>query len=236
MSDRKHKRPNAQKHGVFAATAIVPGESREEFEELHSGLIEEWQPDGASEEDAVLTIAKCVWRKRRVQKFIDVQLAKNNLDPSHPSYNPVLGLLGFVAAMQTKPEIAFEQYASRCLRADNIRYLTSKFRRSTFDSTAKWAEAVINEIKMVLLPEVEIQEPVMETIAALLSSAATHSGDAFKQELALDERLDAMIDRAVKRLAQIKAVKKMLIQAGMETTHVQPTPTIARHASSGSGD
>jgi hypothetical protein len=58
MSNRKPKQPNAQTHGVFAATAILPGEHREEFEELHSALIQEWAPDGATEEDAVLTIAK----------------------------------------------------------------------------------------------------------------------------------------------------------------------------------
>jgi hypothetical protein len=34
--------------------------------------------------------------------------------------------------------------------------------------------------------------------------------DVFKQELAVDERVDAMIDRAVKRLVQTKAIKQML--------------------------
>jgi len=47
-------------------------------------------------------------------------------------------------------------------------------------------------------------------LVALSLSAATLSDELFKQELVLDERLDAMIDRAVKRLMQIKAVKQML--------------------------
>ena len=45
MSNQKFKRPNALKHGIFAATAIIPGEDRREFEELHTSLIQEWQPD-----------------------------------------------------------------------------------------------------------------------------------------------------------------------------------------------
>jgi hypothetical protein len=42
------------------------------------------------------------------------------------------------------------------------------------------------------------------------------SSDLFMQELALNERLDAMIDRAIKRLIQIKAMKQMLRQDSPE--------------------
>jgi hypothetical protein len=62
MTTRKLKRPNALKHGIFSATAILPGEDPQEFEELHCSLIEEWMPHGATEDDAVLSIAKAVWR------------------------------------------------------------------------------------------------------------------------------------------------------------------------------
>src|SRR5262249_46302446 len=65
---------HAVKHGAFAKTAILPGEDRREFEELHSALIEEWAPVGPTEEDAVLSIAKGVWRKRRLQKFLHAEI------------------------------------------------------------------------------------------------------------------------------------------------------------------
>ena len=68
MHNRKRKHPNALKHGAFAKTAIIPGEDPQEFEELHSALIEEWGHVGPTEEDAVLTVAKGIWRKRRLQK------------------------------------------------------------------------------------------------------------------------------------------------------------------------
>jgi hypothetical protein len=44
----------------------------------------------------------------------------------------------------------------------------------------------------------------------MYQSAEALSGDLFNQELARDERLDAMVDRAFKRLMQIKAMKPML--------------------------
>jgi len=85
MSNDKWKRPNALLHGVFSRITILPGEDPEEFEELYSALTEEWAPAGALEEDTVLTIAKAMWRKRRAQKFIQIQVMKNSVDPHHAS-------------------------------------------------------------------------------------------------------------------------------------------------------
>ena len=68
----------------------------------------------------------------------------------------------------------------------------------------------MNEITSVLLPEVTIAVPEIATSTYLIQSAASLSGDSFKEELALDERLDAMIDQSIKRLIQIKAMKPML--------------------------
>jgi hypothetical protein len=65
----KNRNQNAVKHGVFAEVVILPGEDVREFEELHQSLINEYNPDGPSELDAVCTLAKCVWRKRRLARY-----------------------------------------------------------------------------------------------------------------------------------------------------------------------
>jgi hypothetical protein len=134
MRDQRQKRPNAQRHGAYVSTLIAPGEDPQEFQELYSDLAEEWMPDGPTEEDAVLSIAKAMWRKRRVQKFLEGQL--------------------------------------------------SDFQRSREGSI----------------------------LAAVAHPSEIFWNDLFRNELSLDERLDAMIDRAVKRLIQMKAVKQMLPQ------------------------
>lgn len=128
MPNKKWKRPNAHKHGVFAATAILPGEDQREFEELHSALIEEWMPAGATEEDAVLSIAKAVWRKRRLQKFLEVQLRMNAIDPDHPSYRELLGLRGLGIAIEFEPETAFQEFARRYLKVDKSTIWNKSFR------------------------------------------------------------------------------------------------------------
>jgi hypothetical protein len=70
MSSKHTERFYEVKSGDQAEVAILPDENPLEFERLHTRLAEEWAPDGLLEEDAVLTIAKCIWRRRRYQRFI----------------------------------------------------------------------------------------------------------------------------------------------------------------------
>jgi hypothetical protein len=211
------KQPNAYKHGIFSRTAIVPGEDREEFEALYSSLIQEWMPDGATEEDAVLSIANAIWRKRRAQKFLEIRLKKNNVDPSHASYNEDYSLKLFMHILRAQPDAAFKEYAGRCLRPDKVEFLKNKFPRSNYESSQEWADAIITEIKSVLLSDVPEDHPSAK-LGLLFLSAETFTDDFFDHEVRLDERLDIMIDRAVKRLIQTKAMKAMLGQIGSERT------------------
>jgi hypothetical protein len=71
----------------------------------------------------------------------------------------------------------------------------------------------VSEIETVLLPE---REPPQDPTGArtLLLSAATVTDEFDNQQLKVIERLETMIDRAVKRLIQIKMMKQMLGQTG----------------------
>ena len=250
----KGRRLNALKHGAFAAAPVSPGEDPREFEALYSDLIQEWKPVGATENEAVFSLANAMWRKRRARLFLEVGLIKNSINVNHPSFDQSLGLLALAVAMMREPEKAFERYATATLRPDAINYLIEKFHRSKFESDSEWAQAIIEEINCVLLPRA-MAEPselpdllrklpleqrktdelrlvyrvhaMMEKIALFGGSAA--SGDLFEQERTLDERLDAMIDRAVKRLVQTKAMKQMLRQTSNE--EAQPGKVTARSTS-----
>jgi hypothetical protein len=90
---RKHKRPNAQKHGVFAEPLILPGEDSREFEALHSALIEEWNPSGPSEQSRVFGIADAEWRKLRSRRFVQAKAIANSLTPAHPAFDEARGSL-----------------------------------------------------------------------------------------------------------------------------------------------
>jgi hypothetical protein len=71
--DRLHP---AVKHGAYSATAVLPGESRAEFEKLHRDLIAECAPSGVLEDDIVMTIARLVWRKQNLTTLRIAKLAE----------------------------------------------------------------------------------------------------------------------------------------------------------------
>src|SRR5258706_14174907 len=75
MSERRFRKPNALKHGGFSSIELLPWEDVNEFEELHRGLKEEYEPTGPLQEVCVYTILSCMWRKRRVREKGNLEIA-----------------------------------------------------------------------------------------------------------------------------------------------------------------
>lgn len=106
------KRNNAFKHGVFSNVTILPGEDQDDFAELGTALFLEWQPDGPTETDAVFTIAKCLWRKRRIQLFIKATIDKRALDPHHKAFDSELSDLALSTVLALDPEFFVRFFTS----------------------------------------------------------------------------------------------------------------------------
>jgi hypothetical protein len=225
MSNRSPKHLNAVKHGAFAKTTILPGEDPAEFEELHFSLIEEWKPVGPTEEDAVFSIAQGVWRKRRAQKLLQAQIANRRFDQNDRLYDEAERIQRFLRVLYTAPFVAFvdiapesfkplyENLVSTVLPAHQAKYLQEKCPREHFKSGSEWLQELRNLIIFALLPAYGSLGEVPE--AMLGRAAEFFTPEVFKQDLAVDERIDAMIDRAVKRLVQTKAMKQMLAGASL---------------------
>ena len=238
------KHPNAQKHGAFSVCPTIPGEDPREFQELHTGLIDEWQPAGPSEEDAVFSLADLMWRKRRAQRFFRTKLIESTYNPRSPTFDERRGLDLFILGLRKDPETAFEQIASRLLTAASISHLKQKFPRSNYQSTPEWAEAVITEIKSTLLPaappsleatepgEGDLPEPLRKMVVERkVSESIQNAKEDFEADLNLRQRLEAMIDRKIKHLIQLKAMKQMLRQTSIEREDEQPRKIAGRSTS-----
>ena len=213
MPKRAEHPLNALKHGVFAeGMAILPWEDRREFARLHHNLIMEWMPDGQTEDDAVFSIAKGIWRKRRMQYVLHAKFKDCQMDPEHPAYDEAFVLRQFFRLIEAAPD-EFE-VALRALPVEIADDLRRKFPQRCFQSASAWVQAVQNEIKSNLLPAVErFGEPPVEF--KILQSAAVLSEEVIKNELAVEERIDAMINGAIKRLVQTKTMKQMLSSASL---------------------
>jgi hypothetical protein len=238
------KRPNAQKHGVFSACPTIPGEDPREFQELHLDLIDEWQPCGPSEEDAVFSLADLMWSKRRGKRFLQTNLIASTYDARSPTFDERRGFALFIGIMLSEPETAFERHASRLLTAATSDHLEQKFPRSNYQSTSEWSEAVIMEIMSVLLPAAPPSLEASELGGQLssekfakiitetqLAASITHGSELLERDLDLRERLDGMIARQTKHLIQLKAMKQMLRQTSPEREDEQPRKIAGRSTS-----
>jgi hypothetical protein len=125
------------------------------------------------------------------------------------------------------------------LTTDTINHLKQKFQRSNYQSASEWAEAVITEINSVLLPaalpsttalgERDLPEPLRKwVIESQVAGSFLEEKELFDDELNLRERLEAMIDRKVKHLVQLKAMKQMLRQTSAARDDEQPKRIAAR--------
>jgi hypothetical protein len=235
------------KHGAFAKTAILPGEDRREFEELHSALVEEWTPVGPTEEDAVLSIAKGVWRKRRLQKFLHAEMEICRSDLEHPLYDEAEGLRNILNIMEAAPILDLME-APAPLASDLFEsviklaiesapsyvalILERACPREQFKSASDWLAMLRMVTSSLLRP---LEDRGEEADVLLDRSAKVHTPDVVNHELAVDERIDAMIDRAVKRLVQTKAMKQMLVSTSPRGGDDQPPKKNPNGKPKGSG-
>ncbi len=205
----KYKKPSALKHGVFAAAAILPGENPKEFHDLLASFIAEWDPEGMTELEFVITMAQAAWAKRRRQKHGEMRVFENTINPKHASFNEDLGLRGLAAFLQMEPETAFETHASRFLRPDKVAEFNLEFPLSNYQSETDRAKAILANINAQLAKRTSLRSLPVD-IVGLHSTLATVSMEVFRQEIELDERLNAMLYRAMKALIECKSMKQIL--------------------------
>jgi hypothetical protein len=216
---RKCKRPNAQKHGLFARPLIIPGEDPREFDQILAELIAEWKPAGPTLRDALSDLAETKFRKRRLKNYVQTELNLHTFNPHHPAFDEVWGFAMFIHYLGAEPEACFDKHAKTYLRPDKIDDLKQKFPRTNYQSTAEWAKAVTTEILSVLLPakpQFEAPEPgyradELEQVAREWSTdqqvagSIAHARELLEYELKETERLNAMIVKQTRHCAELKA-------------------------------
>ena len=189
------KKYNGLKHGGFAVELILPGERQEDFDALHEGLIAEWAPRGSIEEDAVRTLARLLWRKQRTENYWRSEALENMM-----KYVVASGGnqdIKSAAAIAEKLEVATNDREIEILLlrlpAQFGEAIRSSIPRANYTDPAQWASALVEYLDSELLPTAR---------AARLNGtfAASITPEQIAQELALHERMEALIDRTIKRL------------------------------------
>jgi hypothetical protein len=211
--------PNATKHGAFSRIALFPGEDRGEFERLCAAVVDEYRPAGPTEEDAVFTIATVMWRKRRQQMYIAAKTAERQ-NSREQAARSALG------ALLLEPD-SIARVLKTC--APDIRErVEKKFPAGDSPTESGWNAAMRDYLAVLLRSELippdgeAVPEPEpdpYDLTAAFFAprSSEVSDEDLLESELKVIERMDAVIDRAVKRLVQIRTMKQLLVSPNLYT-------------------
>ncbi len=86
-------------------------------------------------------------------------------------------------------------------------HLKREVPKEKYPTTPEWVQAVKREVDEVLLPRARAEMESPDHLAAKAAEFITT--DRILEDLDLEERLDAMVDRAMRRLAQMKFMKQV---------------------------
>ncbi len=238
MDSNVRRPPNALKHGAFSRIVLFPWEDEGEYEKIERDLREEWAPCGAFEEDAVFTILTCIWRKRRIREkrnfdvkaaleapdmqiftrkpppFFEagIELTKyliSNREPSPAVRNldKVHQLLGFSTSLYGNLDSQFLPLLISMIGGEIAEELNREVPEDKFSTTPEWVRALKSHIDDVMLPAARAQAG--EGNASAAKAAEFLTIDRVLEDITAEERLDAMMDRAIRRLSQAKVLKQM---------------------------
>jgi hypothetical protein len=210
-------RNNAFRHGAFAQDLVLPGEYPKEFEDLHRGLIEEWKPDGPVEEDAVLSLAKCIMSKRRIDTFYrnEAQFAGD-----HPLELALIDVDRMWSTLKTVKTFGHATEIIGRLPWQMRDELEKHVPRTRFGTNAvAWIEKLVSHLER-LIDGLETAHYLDEKGSKFQAERATKLRELTEKKIALDDRVDALIDKTFKRLVQLKTYKEIVKQKELEAAGV----------------
>jgi hypothetical protein len=205
MARKPGGKNNGITHGACAKDLLLPGECPEEFELLHRGLIEDWNPTGTLENEIVLDLAQYFWQKRRVERFYHEEAMDSRFQ------NAEMRLVIYLADGLDQAE-TLEQATPYISKLPELYkgWIEQEVPRSKFGDDKSWLKCLKRRIRAFAMQNERFARATLHLTGKTHRSANLRELTAKK--IAVQERLDAGIDRAIKRLAQLKTFKQIVAE------------------------
>ncbi|MDH2348695.1 hypothetical protein [Bradyrhizobium sp. SSUT77] len=238
VTSQRRRLPTALKHGAFAKIELLPWEDPAAYEQLHQQLSEEFEPEGVLQEECVRDILTATWRKQRLRDRRNVETRAALLQPQNRVFDqrpiPLVAnrierakailenssseqpnlprddyerLLSFSSFLTLDASPRLVECAIGCLPEEYRNHLRTHVRREKYDEPHHWIIAIKKEVDGVLLPKVRERRP--DPDGYLTAAAELLAPDKMLEDLAVEERLEAQMDRALRRLFWLKTQKKL---------------------------
>ena len=199
MGNKKH---NALKHGANAREVMLWSEKYEDYEALRAELYREFKPSGSTEEYLARTLLDLRWRRRRLEchEQIAIQKRLDEIRELNENSHHVENLRSFASKFEEatgveQVEVVLASFSP--LYSNTVR---KQWPLETGDDPSKWGPKIA--AGLLAWKPAPRHEQADEFIKIL-------DLDEFDVALNRIERIDAMIDRTVKRLMQVKTMKQM---------------------------
>jgi hypothetical protein len=208
---KKLANKNAVKHGGYCL-GLLPWESREEFEALHTSLKEDWKPVGVMQRETVATLCQWMWTRRRVTQASEIKYFRSPvteaLKTGAVTWDDVVQYEASVPAqvetfVSSQTELA-EKLSAVCDKIGEHHYWTNttegkelqlqlmKMQQEIHDLACSVRETVLGQ---------DIQKAV-DKITGLFDQA--YQPEEIEKQATLLCMVDREIDRAIKRLIYLK--------------------------------
>jgi hypothetical protein len=169
--------------------------------------VKELKPSGLMEEELVLTIAKYMWRKRRIERLFSDEA---NWLQEHPAAPELRTVAQFNEIFIQKGSPCSHVWNLVALLPEDYRAaIRKKFKCPSTEYDDEWIDQIKKFISYLhgmavagALSNREDPRSVGETAAKIRELTA--------KQMALEDRLDMMIDKALKRLATLKTFKQVV--------------------------
>jgi hypothetical protein len=205
---KRNRLPNALKHGAFAKELLVLDENKKDFDELHESCVAELKPSGQMEEEVVFSVAEYMWRKRRVTRFYVEEVSWLR---RHPTLDELEWVLELNAILHRKGMSCNDVWkVLGRLPQDIGEEIKTNFPLPKVDFDNDWVERIKTEVKRWIDIIGAVHESFLINVKFIGETAAKIRELTAKQ-VALEDRLDMMIDKALKRLANLKMFKEIVI-------------------------
>jgi hypothetical protein len=196
------KKRNALKHGANAKEVMLWSERYEDYEQLRAELCLEFSPSGSTEEYLVQTLLDLRWRRRRLDchEQITIQKRLDEIREDNENSRDVENLRSFASEFNEATSLEKVEALLAPLSSLYSNTIRKRWPLQTGEDASTWGPKIA---KGLLSWKPATRHEQADEFIAIVDL------DAFDVALTRIERLDAMIERTIKRLLQIKTMKQM---------------------------
>jgi hypothetical protein len=195
------KKRNALKHGANATEVMLWSERYEDYEQLRAELYLEFTPSGSTEEYLVRTLLDLRWRRRRLDCYDQITMQKqlNEIREHNETSREREKLAAIASEFEEADSVEKVEAIFSELDPEYSEVIRSRWPLEAGADPVAWG----SKMRADLARWTEKRHEGADEFVKIFDL------DTFDADLARIERLDAMIDRTIKRLMQVKTMKQM---------------------------